>query len=248
MSELLEHVKAAGFPYWQETIHLYVGGSELYGTKVDDSHDFDLYGVFVEPPERALGIHPFEHFNHSTSDDGRKNTAADTDICLWGLRHWACLACKGNPTVISALFAPNALQQPSSRDTWFHAATKFRGMFLAQSHYKAFFGYADSQLKRMANGEGFNPKMASHCIRLLFECQELMRSGVISFPNPRRDVLIEIRRGGWDLQRVIAEAESQFAECKIAIENSPLPKTIDQEAISKVIAEAYRQHWQKWKL
>jgi hypothetical protein len=104
--DLLQHVKDAGFPYWQETIHLYVGGSELYGTKVGDLHDFDIYGVFVEPPDRALGIHPFEHFNHSTSHDGQKNTSSDVDICLWGLRHWACLACKGNPTVISALFAP----------------------------------------------------------------------------------------------------------------------------------------------
>jgi predicted nucleotidyltransferase len=237
------------FPYWQETIHLYVGGSELYGTKVGESHDFDIYGVFVEPPDRALGIHPFEHFNHSTSNDGRKNSSSDVDICLWGLRHWACLACKGNPTVISALFAPNILQQASHCDTWFHAAVKYRQLFLAQSHYKAFFGYADSQLKRMANGTSeFNPKMASHCIRLLFECQELMGAGVITFPNPKRDLLMEIRRGEWEIPRILEAAESGFAECKKTIDASPLPKTIDQEAISKVISEAYRMHWQKWKI
>lgn len=247
MSTLFEHVKAAKFPYWQETVHLFVGGSALYGTS-NGNNDLDIYGVFVEPPERALGIHPFEHFNHSTSGNENKNTAADMDICLWGLRHWAVLACKGNPTVLNALFAPNLLQQPAESDTWFHAAVKYRQMFLAKSHYKAFFGFADSQLKRMGSGDSLNPKMAAHAIRLLYELKELLNTGAITFPSLQRELLLDIRGGAWTAERVTIEAEKMFAECKEAMEKSHLPATVDQESISRIIAEAYRKHWQKWRL
>lgn len=91
MNELLEHVKAAKFPYWTEAIHLFVGGSALHGAKVSGYDDLDIYGVYVEPPEKILGVDAYEHFVWSTSGHDRKNDADDIDITLYGLRKWANL-------------------------------------------------------------------------------------------------------------------------------------------------------------
>lgn len=48
MADLLQHVRESGFPYPDRLIHLFVGGSELHGTKVHGTDDLDIYGVYIE--------------------------------------------------------------------------------------------------------------------------------------------------------------------------------------------------------
>src|SRR5260370_42465031 len=85
---LLEHVKTAKFPYWQETIHLFVGGSSLHGAKVEGYDDLDIYGVYVEPPEKIIGVDAYDHFVWSTGSNDTKNGKDDIDITLYGLQKW----------------------------------------------------------------------------------------------------------------------------------------------------------------
>ncbi|HJS99445.1 MAG TPA: hypothetical protein VJ756_10155 [Terriglobales bacterium] len=54
--QLISAVKQAQFPCLNGLIHLFVGGSELHGAKVKDTDDLDIYGVYLEPPEAALGL------------------------------------------------------------------------------------------------------------------------------------------------------------------------------------------------
>lgn len=263
---LLDHVRNAGFPYIGEVVHLFVGGSALHGAKVEGYDDLDIYGVFVEPPEKILGLDSYEHFVWSTAGSERKNTQNDVDICLYSLRRWAELACKGNPSVLHFLFAPNYFDQghdydSGTPDTWFHAARKYRGAFLCRNHAKSFLGYADAQLKRMTGERsrncnrpdlvakyGFDTKFAMHLIRVLSECEELMNTGVITLPSPEKDLLIGIRTGQKTEDWVTREATRRFEVCKEAATESPLPENVDRVFVSRIIADAYRQHWQKWRL
>lgn len=265
MSDLLEHVKAAKFPYWTECIHLFVGGSALHGAKVSGYDDLDIYGVYVEPPEKIIGVDSYEHFVWSTSPPDRKNDSSDVDITLYGLRKWANLACKGNPSILHALFARNTLEGPSERpgeyDTWFHAVQKYRLSFLCRKHHKQFLGFASAQMMRMTGERsrnvsrpdlvekyGYDTKFAMHIIRLLVECEELMRTGVITLPSPEKELLIAIRNGERTEDWVLRNAVERFEACKAAEAHSPLPAEVDRNFISQVIAEAYRRHWQKWRL
>jgi predicted nucleotidyltransferase len=258
---LLDHVKEAKFPYTNELIHLYVGGSALHGAKVEGYDDLDIYGVFVEPPEKIIGVDSFEHFVWSTGSQDSKNTSSDVDITLYGLQKWANLACKGNPSILHFLFAKNTLEIPTSEDTWFKAVMSQRQRFLCKKHYKQFLGFASAQLMRMTGERsrnvsrpdlvekyGYDTKFAMHVIRLLVECEELMRSGVITLPSPEKDLLIEIRTGKRTEDWVIREATRRMDLCKSSAEHSPLPDEVDRNMISKVISEAYRLHWQKWRL
>lgn len=261
MNNLLEHVKAADFPYWREVIHLYVGGSALHGAKVEGYDDLDIYGVYVEPPEKIIGVDAYEHFVWSTSTAERKNDSNDVDITLYGLRKWANLACKGNPSILHGLFAENSLETPPERDTWFHAVMAQRQRFLCRKHYKQFLGFASAQMMRMTGERsrnvsrpdlvekyGYDTKFAMHVIRLLVECEELLRTGVITLPSPEKELLIEIRAGQRTEDWVIREANRRFDVIREAEANSPLPPELDRNAISRIIANAYRMHWQKWKL
>jgi uncharacterized protein len=59
---LLDMVALSGFDRPQALVHLFVGGSELHGAKVGKTDDTDLYGVYIEASEHALGLEPREHF------------------------------------------------------------------------------------------------------------------------------------------------------------------------------------------
>lgn len=255
--ELLEYVKEAKFPYWRDTIHLFVGGSELHGAKVQGYDDLDIYGVFIEPPEKIIGVDAYEHFVWSTGTSDSKNTKDDVDITLYGLKKWAQLACKGNPSILHFLFAPNVLNTPNVRDTWFHGVMKYREQFLCRKHAKQFLGFASAQLMRMTGERcrnvnrpdlvekyGYDTKFAMHVIRLLVECEELMKTGQITLPSLEKNLLIEIRTGLRTQEWVIEEANRRFVLCKEAEQNSKLRPEIDRNFVSQVIAEAYRKHWE----
>src|SRR5438477_3679267 len=112
--QLISAVRQSQFPFLDSLIHLFVGGSELHGAKVKDTDDLDIYGVYLEPPELALGLEKHEFFVWSTAGNPRRNGPDDVDICLYSLRKWAGLAAKGNPTALHFLFADNYVQRQES--------------------------------------------------------------------------------------------------------------------------------------
>jgi uncharacterized protein len=67
----LDLVALSRFERPQALIHLFIGGSELHGAKVGQTDDTDLYGVYIEEPEHALGLEPRDHFVWSTAGDER---------------------------------------------------------------------------------------------------------------------------------------------------------------------------------
>jgi uncharacterized protein len=253
MSDLLRHVERSGFPHTRDLIHLFIGGSELHGAKLGGTDDIDVYGLFIEPAERALGLVPLEHFVWSTAGDDRRNTADDVDVTLYSLRKWARLAVKGNPTALHFLFAPNALVHPA----W-NRIVAARAAFLSRSCAPAFVGFADAQLKRMTGERGrgkkgqrpeieakfgYDTKAAMHTLRLLYECRELMTDGRITLPRPEREFLVKVRAGEFSLERILDFAKKLFMECDEAEKKSPLPLVVDRERISKLVSEAHLNHW-----
>ena len=253
MADLLKHVAESGFPFVERLIHLFVGGSELHGAKVQGTDDLDIYGVYVEPPELVLGLDSIPHFVWSTAGNERRNGPMDVDITLYSLRKWAGLACKGNPTALHFLFTKSALHSK----TWTKILTR-KDVFLSRSCVPQFLGFADAQLKRMTGqlgrgkkGQrpeleekyGYDVKAGMHVLRLLYECQELVSTRRITLPRPERDLLIRVRTGKYSIDKVLAMAQKQFADCEAAAKASSLPEKIDRAALSRLLAESYRSAW-----
>ena len=253
---LLKLVSESGFDKAETLIHLFVGGSELHGAKVGQTDDTDLYGVYIESPEHALGLTPREHFVWSTAGDDRRNGPDDVDVTLYSLRKWAGMAAKGNATALHFLFADSKEVAPR---TWCKIQES-REVFFSRNSARQFLDFADAQFKRLTGEKrrgkkgqrpeyigkfGYNTKAAMHGLRLLYECLELMQHGRITLPRPEKDLLIEVRSGSWRLERVLQHAQRMFKEVEDAAKKSPLPDTVDRTAISRLVAQAHLEFWKQ---
>ncbi|MGB9120960.1 MAG: nucleotidyltransferase domain-containing protein [Candidatus Angelobacter sp.] len=252
---LLDMVELSGFCHPENLIHLFVGGSELHGAKVGQTDDTDLYGVYMEQPEQALGLDPREHFVWSTAGDERRNGPDDVDVTLYSLRKWAAMAAKGNATALHFLFADPLEVAP---ETWRKIEAQ-RELFLSRNSAKQFLGFADDQFKRLTGEKGsgkkgqrleyigkfgYDTKAAMHGLRLLYECLELMAHKRITLPRPEKDLLIEVRSGEWTLERVLVQAKKLVVEVEQAVASSPLPETVNREGISALVARVHLEFWQ----
>lgn len=249
-----DNFASLGFPYPKGLIHSFIGGSQLHGAKLEGTDDTDWYGVFIEPSEKKLGVDAFEHFVYTTGDQRGKNKPEDTDVTLYSLSKWAHLACKGNPSVLHFLFA-----KPEFQTIEWCCVVQDPTPFLAKTHLSAFFGFANQQLNRLYNARGpknvsrpfleeqfgYDTKYAMHIIRLVGEARELMETGRITLPRPNADFLREIREGKIKLYEIEKVADELMRQAKTAQETSPLPDHPDRKEISKRVARAYREVWER---
>jgi hypothetical protein len=90
---------------------------------------------------------------------------------------------------------------------------------------------------------GYDVKAGMHVLRLLYECHELVSTGKITLPRPERDLLIRVRTGKYSMDKVLAMAQKQFANCEEAAKASSLPEKLDRAAVSSLLAQSYRAAW-----
>jgi hypothetical protein len=250
-----------------QVILAFASGSSQHGAHIEGKSDLDVAGVYIGTPVFELAIGNEDprqkgHITQGTADQYVKNSADDTDLKAYTLRRWAGLAMKGNPTILSYLFAPDAIKdsyvaKPSVWDTYI---LPNRSLFLASGHAAAFLGLGDSQYKRMLGLQGagkhgqrdelidvhgYDTKAAMHMVRSMDECLELLATGFMTFPRPNVATLLEIRRGEWGMERIKDEYNRLRAAVQAAEKNSPLPPKCDREAVSKLVVEAMLYHWNK---
>ena len=241
-----------GFSYQESLIMAYVGGSQAHGAKLGATDDTDWYGLYIPPPNKVLGLEREEHFVFTTGGKLGGNGPADVDVCLYTLTKWAGLAAKGNPSALHFLFAPLEF----TTDTWQCVAARAE-LFLAKGHAKPFLGFADDQMKRLLGQKGqknihraeleekhgYDTKYAMHVIRLYGEAKELMENGRITLPRPNTDELIAIRMGKYSLPQIQELGRHLESEALAAQASSPLPETVDRDAISHLITDVHLRLW-----
>lgn len=227
-------------------------GSESHGTYVppDDPNsvdDRDLMGVCVPPAPWTLGMRRWE---------GAESIKGVWDVVLYDFRKFVSLLCKQNPNVIGMLWLEDEdyILRSEDADLLIQHRDLFRARELA---YDAFCGYAYSQLKKLTSGVcagymgakrkalverfGYDCKNANHLVRLLHTGEEFLRTGRLQVRRTwDREMLIEIKRGGWELARVQQHADDYFAKLKTARDRSPLPEAIDMDAVNELVVGIMR--------
>lgn len=257
---LTTHILDAGYPFNANTlINVFVGGSQLHGAKVSGYDDLDIYGCYIEPPEYILGIMMCEHFVWSSSSDAVKNSANDIDVTTYSLHRWGELMMKGNPAILHYLFAVN---DSIGSDTWARYIAPIKESLVTLKSAKQYIGFANSQRMRLTGERGmgrhgqrpdlieqygFDTKFAMHYIRLLLECLELLRSRNLTFPLAESKFLIDIRTGKYTQAEVFKYGAELMLECEDAMKNSSLPESINPMELSRVIAQAYKYHWDNFR-
>ena len=256
--DLVKHILDAGFPLDESSlIHVFVGGSQLHGAKVSGYDDLDIYGCYIEPAERILGVLPLQHFVWSSGSATEKNTADDVDVTTYSLHRWGELIRKGNPAILHYLFAANSL---SSSDTWEKFIGTHREQLISKRAATQYLGFAASQRMRLTGERGmgrhgqrpdliekygFDVKFAMHYIRLLGECRELLREHKVTLPRPEKELLVGIRTGKYTQERVFELGDELTRECEELVEKSDLRETVNAQFLSKQIADAYQYHWRR---
>ena len=124
----------------------------------------------------------------------------------------------------------------SRYDVPLDALSRFRTL-----HRKHFSGYMGEKRKAMVRKYQYDVKNASHLIRLLRMGAEFLASGTLNvYRTTDADELKIIKRGGWTLDQVKAEAERLFAGIEAARSRSPLKDAPDREAAHALLMELHR--------
>lgn len=87
---------------------------------------------------------------------------------------------------------------------------------------------------------GIDWKALSHAIRIGSEAIEYLNTHQLTFPRPEANHLLEIKLGKLPYSQVSDEIEKLLIEVEIAMKNSTLPETYNQEALDNFILQLYR--------
>lgn len=114
--------------------------------------------------------------------------------------------------------------------------TRFRKL-----HREHFSGYMGEKRKAMVRKYQYDVKNAAHLIRLLRMGAEFIETGRLQvYRTTDADELKVIKRGGWSLDEVKAEAERLFAVVEDARARSPLKAQPDRPAANGLLIELHR--------
>ncbi len=92
---------------------------------------------------------------------------------------------------------------------------------------------------------GYDTKHAAHLLRLVYEGQELLLTGNLTFPRPEAEFLVFVRNGCWsydELMERVVEFDRKFEEW---YNLSPLPHSPDRERVNNLCMKVAREHLMK---
>jgi hypothetical protein len=95
--------------------------------------------------------------------------------------------------------------------------------------------------KAMVRRYQYDVKNAAHLIRLLRMGAEFLETGRLSvYRTSDAEELKVIKRGGWTLDQVKAEAERLFVGIEESRQRSPLPPDPDREGANRLLIDLHR--------
>jgi hypothetical protein len=232
-------------------------GSTVHGLGVAGTDDRDELGVCVEPAEYVIGLRHFEQYVHRSKPQGVRSEAGDLDLTIYGLRKFASLALKGNPSILLLFNVPD--EKCSVLTDKGRELRELAWAFASRKAGAAFLGYMQQQRQRLMGERGqmnvkrpelierygFDTKYAGHSVRLGYQGIDYMQTG--SFPIPmmpeQRDLILEIRTGRIPENDVLTLAGNLEAELKDAIDTTLLPDQPNYDAVNAFLIETYQSIW-----
>ena len=231
-------------------------GSTLHGTSVDDGlEDLDLMAIGVEDPNRFLGFSVEDTIVTRTKPDGVRSEAGDVDYVCYGLKKYLRLALAGNPTLLLALFAPKdkirilteegkQLQALAPHIVSKQIFNPFRG-YMKQQHDRlmGLAGQKNVTRPELIEKYGFDTKYAGHTVRLGYQGIELLKTGRLELPTPKRDIIVDVRTGKYTLDQISMMINILEGSLVNAFETSKLPEHPDFEKVEAWMIDQYINTW-----
>lgn len=232
-------------------------GSTVHGIGVEGTDDRDELGVCIEPPEYVIGLRHFEQYTYRTQPEGARSGPGDLDLVLYGLRKFASLALKGNPSILLLFNVPD--EKCVVLNVLGRRLRDLAPAFASKKAGAAFLGYMQQQRQRLMGERGqmnvkrpelierygFDTKYAGHIIRLGFQGVAYMQTGAFPIPMPdeQRDFILAVRTGQVAENDVLTHAGMLEAKLKDEIDSTWLPDEPDYDDVNKFLIYAYQRTW-----
>lgn len=92
---------------------------------------------------------------------------------------------------------------------------------------------------------GFDGKHASHLVRLLRMCREILETGTVNVKRPDREELLAIRNGAWSYDQLLEWSADEDQALETVAANSPLPAAPNEQRLDDLcmtlVLEAIRK-------
>jgi predicted nucleotidyltransferase len=110
---------------------------------------------------------------------------------------------------------------------------------------KLYQGYMGEKRRKLVDKFGYDCKNASHLLRLLTMCVELLDTGEINVYRVHdAQTFIDVKKGKWTLDEVSQRAEELFAEIREKYDSSPLPDHPDYDRLNSLVTEWLKEHYE----
>ena len=247
-------------PLPESTILLVEVGSTAHGTGLPGGEDHDEMGVVIERPEDVLGLDErgFTTVMQRTQPEGTRSGPGDTDRTLHSLRRFLRLAAGGNPSILMSLWAPVLFATDEG-----HELRALADAFIGRHVVPRYRGYMESQAQRLLGlrggghgrrggqredlvaEHGYDTKYAMHCVRLGFQCIELLTTRGLQLPiqGAPADWLRAVRRGDVPFDEWEARWHALDAELERLGADESYPAGPDPERIAAWSVETHLRWW-----
>jgi predicted nucleotidyltransferase len=230
-------------------------GMYVPNTDPNSIDDRDAMAIIIPTLDHYFGLREFGSRGTEVILPTENN---EWDIVSYEFKKFIKLLINSNPTVLSLLWLPKDKYIKTT-----YAGEKIlehRDLFISKKVFHSFTGYAHDQMKKMQSsafkgymGEkrkalvkkfGFDPKNASHSIRLLRMGIEFLNEGKLFVDRSQIDALelLEIKAGEWPLEQVKKEADKLFMQAEEAYNNSKLPEEINYNKVNSLCTKILSWH------
>ncbi|GAB3648909.1 hypothetical protein GCM10027594_24320 [Hymenobacter agri] len=94
------------------------------------------------------------------------------------------------------------------------------------------------------HGKNYDAKNMLHVFRLLQMAEEIAKCGELNVRRPNREFLLQIRRGEFEYEQLVADAEQLVARVEAAFVTSALPDAPDKETAERLLIRVRRMFYQ----
>jgi hypothetical protein len=97
----------------------------------------------------------------------------------------------------------------------------------------------------IAHGKNYDAKNMMHTFRLLYMSEEIARYGKIIVRRPNPAELLEIKKGKFMYDELVAKAEAKVKEIEKLYEKSSLPDQPDREKVNRLLVETRKKFYKE---
>ena len=89
---------------------------------------------------------------------------------------------------------------------------------------------------------GYDTKHASHLLRLMYEGEEILTTGKLTFPRPEAKFLLDVRNGALTFDELLKLVENYDNLFEELYDKSKLPKSPDRVKVDELCIELVKEH------